>query len=132
MTRGQMAAFLNRALDLPATSTDFFDDDDGTSFEGDINRLAAARVTGGCASRLFCANASVTREQMASFLARAFSLPGAAPDYFGDDDASVHEGDINRLAQSGITGGCGDARYCPRSLVTREQMAAFLYRALSP
>ncbi len=131
VTRGQMAAFLNRALGLPATGSDFFDDDDGTAFEGDINRLAAAGITGGCATRRFCPGATVTREQMASFLARAFNLPGATSDYFGDDKASIHEGDINRLAQSGITGGCATGRYCPSSHVTREQMAAFLYRALS-
>lgn len=132
VTRGQMAAFLDRALGLAPTATDFFDDDDGTSFEGNINRLAAAGITGGCATRRFCPDANVTREQMASFLARAFALPGASADYFGDDDASIHEGDINRLAESGITGGCAADRYCPRSNVNREQMAAFLYRALAP
>ncbi len=42
VTRGQMAAFLNRALSLPATGTDFFSDDDGTTFEVSINRMAAA------------------------------------------------------------------------------------------
>ncbi|MDF2735479.1 MAG: hypothetical protein K0S97_2102, partial [Chloroflexota bacterium] len=36
---------------------------------------------------------------------------------------------INALALSKITGGCGERRYCPTSSVTREQMAAFLYRA---
>ena len=129
VTRGQMAAFLNRALDLPGTGTDFFDDDDGTLFEGDINQLAASGITGGCDTRRYCPNALVTREQMASFLARAFELPGTSRDFFTDDESSIHEGPINRLAASGITGGCAANRYCPRSNVTREQMAAFLYRA---
>jgi hypothetical protein len=131
VTRGQMAAFLDRALGLEPTSTDFFDDDDGTSFEGNINRLAAAGITGGCATRRFCQDASVTREQMASFLTRALKLPATSVDRFTDDETSIHEGDINRLAAAGITGGCTATTFCPRSVVTREQMAAFLYRSLA-
>ena len=72
MTRGQMASILARALSLPATSTDYFDDDDGKDHEGDINRLAEAGITGGCGPRQFCPTAGVTREQMAAFLRRAF------------------------------------------------------------
>ena len=126
-----MAAFLNRALDLPNTGYDFFDDDDGTLFEHDINRLARAGITGGCATRRFCPDATVSREQMASFLTRAFGLPLTSTDFFTDDNTSIHEGSINRLAASGITGGCAVGRYCPKSNVTREQMAAFLYRAFN-
>ena len=37
-----MAIFLDQALDLPPTSTDFFDDDDGKIGEASINRLAAS------------------------------------------------------------------------------------------
>ena len=92
VTRGQMAAFLNRALNLPSTGIDFFDDDDGTLFEADINRLAAAGITGGCATRRYCPNATVTREQMASFLVRAFGLPLTSTDSFTDDNTSIHEG----------------------------------------
>lgn len=130
VTREQMASFLVRALKLPATSTDFFRDDESSPHESDINRLAASGITGGCASGRFCPKALVTREQMASFLARAFRLPVASIDYFSDDNGSIHQGDINRLAKSGITGGCGTGTFCPKATVTREQMAAFLHRAL--
>ena len=37
---------------------------------------------------------------------------------------------IDRMAVPGITGGCGGGNYCPTSPVTREQMAAFIIRAL--
>jgi hypothetical protein len=131
VTREQMASFLVRALDLPGTSTDFFTDDESSAHEADINRLAASGITGGCADGRFCPRATVTREQMASFLARGLSLPAAATDFFADDDASPHENDINRLAASGVTGGCGPGRFCPSASVIREQMAAFLHRALT-
>lgn len=131
VTREQMASFLVRALKLPSTSRDFFTDDESSGHEADINRLAASGITGGCATGRFCPTRSVTREQMASFLARAFKLATTSTDYFSDDNASIHEGDINRLARSGITGGCAAGKYCPRASVTREQMAAFLHRAFT-
>ena len=130
VTREQMASFLGRALDLPATSTDFFTDDERSAHEPDINRLAASGTTGGCAPDRFCPSGSVTREQMASFLGRALDLPATSTDFFTDDEGSPHETDINRLAASGITGGCGATTFCPRGAITREQMAAFLHRAL--
>ena len=131
VTREQMASFLTRALDLPTTATDFFTDDEQSAHEGAINRLAASGITGGCAPGRFCPRSSVTREQMASFLARAFDLAAGTIDYFNDDDTSAHQTDIHRLAASGITGGCGGSRFCPRGNVTRGQMAAFLHRAIA-
>ena len=130
VTRGQMAAFLNRALDLPATGTDFFDDDDGTTFEDDINRLAASGITQGCDTGRFCPSDDVTRGQMAAFLNRALDLPATGTDFFDDDDGTTFEDDINRLAASGITQGCDTGRFCPSDNITRGQMAAFLNRAL--
>ena len=50
-------------------------------------------------------------------------------DSFSDDDGSVHEANIERIALWGITTGCGPHRFCPSRTVTRAQMAAFLHRA---
>ena len=107
-----------------------FSDIASSQFYNDILWIAAEGITGGCGGGKYCPNASVTREQMASFLARALNLPNASRDFFADDNSSPHEGDINRVAQAGITGGCDTNRYCPRSNVTRAQMASFLVRAL--
>ncbi len=131
VTRGQMAAFLDRALKLPSTTTDYFTDDDGTTFEANINRLASSGITKGCGPTTFCPKAEVTRGQMAAFLDRAFGLPATATDYFSDDNGTTFEGNINRLAASGITKGCGPTTFCPKAEVTRGQMAAFLHRALT-
>lgn len=129
VTREQAASFLARALGLPASSEDHFTDDETSQHEGDINRLAAAGVTLGCGGGRFCPRAPMAREQMASFLVRGYGLPPTGRDFFTDDEASEHEGDINRLAASGITNGCAATRYCPLTMVNREQMVAFLYRA---
>ena len=137
VTRGQMAAFLRRAFDLPSSSTDFFTDDNDSVFEADINALAESGITKGCnppASDRFCPDGRVTREQMAAFMKRAFDYPGSPTDFFVDDDDSIFEADINSIAEVGVTRGCnpseGNTRYCPKGYVTRGQMAAFLHRAM--
>jgi hypothetical protein len=130
VTRGQMASFLVRAFGLPTTGADFFSDDNANKHEVNINRLAAAGITSGCDDHRFCPDGLVTRAQMATFLAKALELGWTNDDYFSDDDGNLHEANINRFAEAGITSGCGGARYCPDGLVTRGQMAAFLHRAL--
>lgn len=137
VTRGQMAAFLVRALDLPASSEDSFTDDTGTTFEADINALSAEGITKGCnppENDLYCPDDFVTRGQMAAFLVRAFGYTdGAGADLFTDDDGSTFEDDIDKLATEGVTLGCNpptNDRYCPDDLVQRDQMASFLGRAL--
>lgn len=78
VTRARMASYLARAFALAATEADFFDDDDGHHHEDNINRLAAAGVTVGCTPERFCVRGSVTRGQIASFVARGLGDP--APD----------------------------------------------------
>ena len=79
VTRGAMASFLVRALDLevPADpSVGAFVDIVGHTHEDHIRAIAASGITVGCnaAQQLFCPNAPVSRGQMATFLVRAFSL----------------------------------------------------------
>jgi D-alanyl-D-alanine carboxypeptidase len=133
VTRAQMATFLVRFLDLPPTSVDHFTDDGASAHEANINALAAAGLTAGCGPTTFCPSGRVTRAQMATFLGRAARLPATvAHDYFVDDERSSHEARINGLAAAGITGGCGTHAFCPAGIVTRGQMAAFLYRIDRP
>jgi hypothetical protein len=130
VTRGQVAAFLVRAFDYAASSLDAFSDDEESIFEDDINALAAAGVTKGCADDRYCPSRPLTRAQAASMLARALSLTdGAGADVFTDDDESVHEDNIDRLAAAGITVGCAVNRYCPDRPLTRAEFATFVYRA---
>ena len=50
---------------------------------------------------------------------------------FTDDDGSVFEEEIETLYANGVTTGCTTTTFCPTGLVTREQMAAFVIRALA-
>lgn len=133
VTRGQMAAFLVRAFSLPASSTDHFRDDDGHLFEGDINALASAGITRGCGDGTgFCPDGAVSRGEMAAFLRRALDLPVSSTDHFRDDDGHLFEGDINAIADRGITKGCNppdNTAFCPGSSTKRDQMATFISNA---
>lgn len=134
VTRGQMAAFINRALSLEPPTTDHFIDDNGSPFELDINSIAEAGITTGCDAQgtLFCPDALVTRGELATFIRRSQDLGDPLGDYFTDDAGSFHEDDINSIAEVGITRGCDAAgsRYCPLAAVTRGAMAAFFNRSL--
>jgi hypothetical protein len=126
-----------RALDLPASATDFFNDDDLSVFENDINALAQAGITFGCNppdNDNYCPLDTVNRGQVAAMFVRALELPASATDYFADDGTSPFEADINALAQAGITAGCNPPvsdNFCAEDLLNRGQMAAFWRRALS-
>ncbi len=134
VSREVMAVYLARALDLPPSPVDYFSDDNSSIFEADINRIAHAGITKGCADDQFCPKGLVDRGQMAAFLARALGLSdNGGGDLFTDDDSSIFEADIDRLATAGITKGCNppaNTMYCPRSLVDRGAMAAFIHRAV--
>ncbi len=76
----------------------------------------------------------VTREQMASFLVRLIEysggeLPEDADDAFEDDNESVHEESINKLAAAGIVRGRSDGVFDPGGTVTRAAMATFLVQS---
>jgi hypothetical protein len=91
------------------------------------------RVAQGRSSTSYAPSAPVTREQMATFLAGLVTrsggtLPEPTRDHFSDDDGSVHEDAINRLAEAGVVLGRSPGRFEPGAAVTRAQMAAFLVR----
>ncbi len=118
-----------------ANGSGFFTDDDDSIHMRAIEAIAAEGITRGCnppTNDRYCPKSTVTREQMASFLVRALKLP-AGNVTFTDTADSIHATDISALATAGITRGCNpptNDRYCPKSPVTREQMATFLARAL--
>ena len=132
ITRGQIAAFINRALGLPPAEQDWFADDDGTLFEPDINAVMSAGIGFGCDESNYCSDSPLLRQEMATLLVRAFGLAPSDVDWFGDDDGNPHEADINALASAGVTLGCSvePALYCASETVTRAQMASFFSRAM--
>jgi hypothetical protein len=121
----QGATFLDVPVDYP--------------FYTEIGKLSARGVTLGCGGGNYCPDASVTREQMAAFIIRALGMPNPptpSQQRFADvPPSNPFYAFIEEMAIRGITLGCGtngqgQPLYCPSSPVTREQMAAFIIRAL--
>lgn len=131
VTRAQMASFLARAKNLPEGATSgIFSDVNGGAHAGNIAALAHDRITSGCTSTRFCPTDTVTRAQMATFLANALDLDTSGSASFRDVKPSgTHAGAIAAIAAEEITLGCDDGRYCPTDRVTRAEMASFLVRA---
>ncbi len=120
-----------------AADATFVDVPAGHIFLDDVEWLAGAGITKGCnppVNDQYCPNDYVTRGQMAAFLVRALHLSDdGGGDTFADDNNSLFENDIAKLSAAGITKGCNppdNTKFCPNDRVTREQMAAFLHRAL--
>ena len=136
--RWVMAVWLIRVLggEVDATGTSRFADVDAARWWSPYaEELADREITKGCRTGplRYCPEQTVSRDQMASFLVRAFGLGSAAAAGFADVNAgSTHRDDIDALAAAGITKGCATdpLRFCPDQTVTRAEMATFLHRAL--
>ena len=134
LTTGLVVALLSglniaQPTDRASAGTTPFTDIGSSIFRDDIEWLYLEGITKGCTTTLYGPNDPVTRDQMASFLVRMFDLEPTSQDFFTDDETSIHEADINRLAAAGITTGCSATTFCPKALVLRDQMASFLARA---
>ncbi|HDH02732.1 MAG TPA: S-layer homology domain-containing protein [Actinobacteria bacterium] len=130
LSRYAMAVLLDRALDLPSTSEDFFDDDVGHWAAPAINRLAAAGITLGCEERLFCVDEIISRAQFSAMLDRAFEFPTPTEDAFDDDNGYWAEDVLNALAGAGVMAGCEPRMACPSEMLSRGQAATLILRAL--
>ena len=104
----------------------YFRDDDGNIHESNIETIADLGITLGCNPPYnddYCPDREITRGEMAAFLVRALSLgDDGGADFFVDDDESVFESDINKLAAAGITTGCNPPafdEFCPEDTVNR-------------
>ncbi len=103
---------------------------------GSIDCLVWWGVAQGRSSTSYAPAGTVTRAQMATFVANTITqsggtLPAPSKDWFGDDAGSRHQGNINALREAGIVGGRADGSYGPDAPVSREAMAAFLARAVA-
>jgi hypothetical protein len=116
-----------------------------------VHYLTAQNVTLGCGPTTYCQTQTITRDAMASFIAKATVAPGggnAVPLSYGPDPGtgrsySCNPGSPNRhfsdvivsnafckhihfLWAKGIVEGCSATQYCPGAPVARDAMAKFI------
>ena len=136
--RWVMAVWLVRAVDETEPdavgSSRFGDVDADEWWVPYVERLADLGITRGCSTEpvLFCPTEPVTRQEMASFLVRAFGLEPVSGNKFADVFEGPHLADINALFAAKVTAGCATepVLYCPTRDTTRAEMATFLARTL--
>lgn len=136
--RADMAMFLEkmkRGRDfVPPPAKNIYTDVPRDSLQAAwIEQLAADGITKGTSPTTFAPTDTVPREQMAAFIVRLLRSPDFArggPSRFTDVTAFV--GEVEELADMGITKGCTATEFCPHDMVPRDQMAAFLMRAIHP
>jgi hypothetical protein len=139
VTRGQMAALIIRAKEGEPSTTcstvPFTDVAISNGFCKYVKRMLDLNITTGCGSGNYCPSQNVTRDQMAAFIIRAVEgnpaagYCGSTTPYSDVPASNGFCGHIKRMAELGITTGCGGGNYCPSQTVTRDQMAVFLARA---
>ncbi len=139
-TRGEMAVFIITAMfggkSFSYTTTPYFTDVPSSNiFFKFIQKMKDLGITSGCGANVFCPNDSVTRGEMAAFIiaARYGNIPFSYPStpYFGDVPSSnIFFRFVQKMAQMGITSGCGNGNFCPDSSLTRGQMAVFIVTGL--
>lgn len=112
----------------------FSDVPSNNPFYTEISNIAFRLITVGCGGGNYCPNDNVTRAQMAAFIMRSlgeFDPPPPASQRFLDvAPSNPFYAFIDRLAELGITVGCGGGNYCPNDFVSRGQMAAFIMRGV--
>ncbi len=143
VTREQMATLLVNALraagvNVAAATSTFTDIPDGDVHAGDIGALAQLGVAKGHTPTEFDPAGRVTREQMATFLNRAYvvaagsPLPAGPAGVFTDiPDGDGHTADIEAVAAAGISLGHTATTFQPGVAVPRDQLASFLARTLN-
>ena len=118
-----------------AQSAGFDDVPDGVYYTTPVIELEQAGVFDGtgCVAG-FCPDEAIDRKTMAVWVVRILDYedpPSVSGSRFEDVDADgFHAPFIERMAELGVTRGCGDGSvFCPDDHVTRAQMAAFISRA---
>jgi hypothetical protein len=170
VSRGQMAIFVAKGIAgsgeyVPTTGilngqpyncstggvSRFSDVTPTDSFCSHVHYIGAQNVTLGCSATQYCPGDAITRDAMASFIAKAVVAPGggnAVPVTYGPDPVTglsyscaagspnLHFTDvpvsnafcrhIHYLWAKGIVSGCSATQYCPSAPVARDAMAKFI------
>lgn len=132
-TRGQMVAFLWRAMGSPepaATNSPFVDVSQGAYYYKAVLWAVENKITAGTTATTFAPTATVTRGQTVTFLWRAAGKPAATmANPYTDISKGVYNYDaVLWAAEKGITQGTTSTTFSPNTPCTRAQIVTFLHR----
>ena len=130
-TRAETVYVLGDAAGMPHTGQpDAFVDDNGDPLEVWMNAAHAFGIVLGDGAGHGNPNGTASRSTLAVIVVRMYALPPATRDWFLDDDGSSLEDFHNRLAEAGLTVGCGTGdgtrnRFCGGDALDRTTLASF-------
>lgn len=139
VTRAEFAAFVVRALRLKATAGSSFTDVNNKAWYASI--VAAAKETGiikGRSESVFAPNETITREEMASIIVRAYEYKTGIKATTEQHDAFVDakeislwaKADVNAAFKLGFISGRGDGRFAPKVWSTRAESSQIIVNLL--
>ncbi|MET1032512.1 S-layer homology domain-containing protein, partial [Domibacillus tundrae] len=106
------------------------DDVTGITLEKELRAIIAAGVMSGYEDGTYKPGNSVTREEFATFLARALKLP-EGPAVFKDVSSSSKLAPyVNAAAAAGIVNGGSNGNFSPKQTIIRKDMALMINNAL--
>ncbi len=142
VTRGQMAAFLGRTLQLEKTvgSAPFTDVGADAYYRGFVIALKQAGIISGYEDGTFRPDQVVTREEMLTMVMKGYEYAtGLTPAGLPEENHSIveafaDEGQISKFARDsveaasklGLISGMPEGRFAPQELATRDQAAKVL------
>ena len=132
-TRAQIVTFLWRAAGSPepkGTASGMTDVVSGSYYEKAVAWAIENGVTTGTTTTTFSPDATCTRAQAVTFLARALSAKASGAAEFSDVPADSYFADaVAWAAANGVTEGIGGGLFGSDNDCTRGQIVTFLYRA---
>lgn len=132
-TRGQIVTFLWRAAGSPepkGTAAGMTDVVPGSYYAKAVAWAVENGITTGTAEGTFSPDATCTRAQAVTFLARAQNAKATGKTAFSDVPADSYFADAVAWAQAnGVTTGTSETTFSPDNDCTRAQIVTFLYRA---
>ena len=132
-TRSQIVTFLWRAAGSPepkSTAAGMADVVPGSYYAKAVAWAVENGITSGTAEGTFSPDATCTRAQAVTFLARAQNAKATGKTAFSDVPADSYFADAVAWAQAnGVTTGTSETTFSPDNDCTRAQIVTFLYRA---
>ena len=132
-TRSQIVTFLWRAAGSPepkSTAAGMSDVVPGSYYAKAVAWAVENGITTGTAEGTFSPDATCTRAQAVTFLARAQNAKATGKTAFSDVPADSYFADAVAWAQAnGVTTGTSETTFSPDNDCTRAQIVTFLYRA---
>lgn len=123
------AQFVRQGTAPAAASLPFSDVSESDWYFGAVKYVYANGMMNGTDSAAFSPALTTSRAMIVTILYRLEDGPAPASSNFTDVQAGAwYSGAVGWASSTGVVGGFGDGRFGPDEAITREQLAAILYR----